>query len=144
MNFTKNFKWQLVLVALSASLLMTGKVYSQEIENTNFETPATSVGSNFNTPAPMTTDSSSNLAGVAYATSTAIANAIPVNEQTEANVTSAPVARGTLLALVILLVGYAMIRKASGNRWNDRKNTLSAASAVKNTLFPRKPQALHS
>jgi hypothetical protein len=144
MSFTKNFKWQMVLVALGASLLMTGKVYSQEIENTHFESPATSVGSNFNTPAPVTTDSSSTLAGVAYATSAAIANAAPVNEQTEANVASAPAARGTLLAIAILLIGYAILRKTSLTRRNNQVNTWKSASSRTNSLSSRKPQVLHS
>ena len=52
MNFTKNFKWQMALVALGASLVLTGKVQSQEIVNTEFDTPSSSIGSNFNTTAP--------------------------------------------------------------------------------------------
>ncbi|HKM66769.1 MAG TPA: hypothetical protein VJX70_06340 [Candidatus Acidoferrum sp.] len=142
MNFTKNFKWQMVLVALGASLLMTGKAYSQEIDNTNFQAPVASVGSNFNTAAPATTNSLATPAVVAYAA--AITPVAPVNEPTEASVTSAPMARGTLLAIAILLIGYAIVRKASLTSRNDRMNNWKSASTRTNSLSGRKPQVLHS
>ena len=56
MNFSKNSKWQMVLAALGFSLVISARANSQEIVNTEFATPSTSVGSNFNSalPAPET------------------------------------------------------------------------------------------
>jgi hypothetical protein len=117
MNFAKTFKTQMILVALGASLVMTGKVYSQEIVNTDFDNPATSIGTNFNAPALATVNTpeaklqlgSSELAPAAVA---------PANEPQEANVVGSTRPAAIMLAIAILLLAYAILRRISFNQRN--------------------------
>ena len=143
MNFTKNFKWQLVLVALGASLFMTGKVYSQEIENTNFDTPAASVGSNFNTPAPTAANTAAANPQAVYTPATGAAIRM-TNEMEELKASSFSLTAGPLLAIVILAAGCLIIRKVSANTRTNWKSTWNKHSARKTELINRKPQVLHS
>jgi hypothetical protein len=142
MNSTKNFKWQLVLVALGASLVLTGKVYSQEIENTNFDTPETSVGSNFNTasPAPANTAAANTQAVYTPAAGAAIR---ATNEMGELGASSFPLTAGPLLAIAIVGIGWLIVRKVSAGapeNWNDTRND----SARKTPLMTGKTQVLPS
>jgi hypothetical protein len=111
MNFARKFKWQMILVALGASLVMTGKVYSQEIENTRFETPATSVGTGFNTPAPVAADSTA-----ANPETTAAVAIQPANAMEGLSAESFPLTAGPLLAIAIIIVGGVIVRKISVSR----------------------------
>lgn len=142
MNFTKNFKWQLVVLALGASLLLTGKVYSQEIENTNFDAPAGSVGANFNTNAPAANTAAANpQAPSTPATGAAIRT---TNEMEELSAPSFSLTAGPLLALAIIAIACLIIRKASPNNRNNWKNTWNEHSARKTPPANQKPQVLHS
>jgi len=47
MNFTQKIKWQLILAAVGVSLFMISAARAQEITNSDFETPATSVRRKF-------------------------------------------------------------------------------------------------
>jgi hypothetical protein len=143
MNFSKNFKWQLVVVALGASLVLTGKVYSQEIENTNFDAPAASMGSNFNTNAPAAVNTAAANPQMVYTPATGAA----IRATNEMGVLSAPsfsLTAGSLLAIAILATVCLIIRKASPNNRNNWKNTWNQHSARKTTPIAQKPQVLHS
>ena len=137
MNFVKNLKWRLVLVALGASLVMSGKVYSQEISNTDFATPETSVGDNFNTPAPYDT---ANLQ-TAMARTTAIQ---PATQLEGVGAESFSLTAGPLLAIGIIIVGGVVVKKLSANRRGVQPPNWNANSANNNALSSSKPQALHS
>lgn len=138
MNFAKNFKWQLVAVALGASLLMTGKVYSQEIENTNFAAPATSMGGNFNTNAPGAVNTASANPQAVYTPATGAAIRA-TNEMGELGASSFSLTAGPLLAIAILGAAYLVIRKASPNKRNAWKSPWNEHSARN-----QKPQVLQS
>jgi hypothetical protein len=144
MNFTKNIKWQFVLAAFGASLLMTSAIRAQEITNTDFETPATSVGSNFNTPSAAAANA---VANDTRASNTAVSQAsiLPANQQEEAGMASFPRTLGSLIALGVLLIACGMLWKnAAGNRRNDTLKIHNSLSMRKNPLPNRKAQALHS
>ena len=143
MKFTKNIRWQLILAALGFSLLMTSAARAQEIDNTDFATPATSVGANFNTPYAAAANTAVNNAQI---TSAAVSEAsiLPVNQQEEASVGSLPRALGSLIALGVLLIACGMLWKNAGNRRNDTLKTHNSLSMRKNSLPNRKAQALHS
>ena len=143
MKFTKNIRWQLILAALGFSLLMTSAARAQEIDNTDFATPATSVGANFNTPYAAAANTAVNNAQI---TSAAVSEAsiLPVNQQEEASVGSLPRTLGSLIALGVLLIACGMLWKNAGNRRNDTLKTHNSLSMRKNSLPNRKAQALHS
>jgi hypothetical protein len=144
MNFTINIKWQLVLAALGVSLFMTSAARAQEIDNANFETPATSVGANFNTPYAAAADQAVNNAQVQYAAATE-AVILPVSEQVEASVGSLlPRALGSMIALGVLLIACGILWKNASNRQNDTLKTHNSLSMRKTPLPNRKAQALHS
>jgi hypothetical protein len=143
MNFAINIKWQLVLAALGVSLFMTSAARAQEIDNTNFETPATSVGANFNTPYAAAADQAVNNAQVQYAAATEAA-ILPVSEQVEASVDSLPRALGSMIALGVLLIACGILWKNASNRRNDILKTHNSLSMRKTPLPNRKAQALHS
>ena len=143
MNFTKNIKWQLVLASLGVSLFMTSAVYAQEIDNVYFETPATSVGSNFNTPSAAAVNTAANNAQVEYA-AIAEASILPANQQEEASVGNLPRTLGTMIALGVLLIACGLLWKSAGNRRNDILKTHNSLFMRKNSLPNRKAQALHS
>jgi hypothetical protein len=143
MNFTKNIKWQLVLAALGVSFLMTSAIRAQEIDNTTFEPPATSVGSNFNTPSAAAANAAVNSAQLEYA-SMSQAAILPANQQEEASTRRVPRALGSLLALGVLLIGCGIIWKNAGDRQNDTLKTHNSVSMRKSSLPDRKTQAQHS
>jgi hypothetical protein len=142
MNFTKKFKWQMILLALGASLVMTGKVYSQEIENTRFDTPATSVGSGFNTPAP---EAANSTAGNPQTAKPTAAIAIqPANTMEGLSAESFSLTAGPLLAIAIIIIGGVIARKISLNRRSARQNAWDANSVRNRALANHKPQVLQS
>ncbi len=145
MNFTKNIKWQLVLAAMGVSLLMTNAVRAQEIDNANFESPAISVGSNFNTPSAAAANTAVSNAQVEYA-AVSEASILPANqqEQEEVSVGSFPRTLGSVIALGVLLIACGLLWKSAGNRGNDTLKTHNSLSMRKNPLSNRKAQALHS
>ena len=143
MNFTKNIKWQLVLAAMGVSLLMTNAVRAQEIDNANFESPAMSVGSNFNTPSAAAANTAVNNAQVEYA-AVSEASILPANQQEEVSVGSLSRTLGSLIALGVLLIACGLLWKSAGNRGNDTLKTHNSLSMRKNPLSNRKAQALHS
>jgi hypothetical protein len=143
MNFTKNIKWQLVLAALGVSLFLTSAVCAQEIDNTYFETPATSIGSNFNTPSAAAASTVVSNAQVEYA-AIAQASIIPVNQQEDASVASVPRTVGTMVAIGVLLIACGLLWKSASNRRSDTLKTHNSLSMRKNSLPNRKAQALHS
>ena len=143
MNFTKNIKWQLLLAALGVSLLMTCAIRAQEITNTDFEAPATSVSGNFNTPSAAAANVAVNNA---QAESTAVSQAsiLPADQQEEAGLANFPRALGSLIALGVLLIACGILWKNAGNRQNDTLKTHNSLSMRKNPLPNRKAHALHS
>jgi hypothetical protein len=143
MNFTKNIKWQLVLAALGVSLLMTSAARAQEIDNTDFAAPATSVAGNFNTPYAATADQVVNNAQVEYA-AISQASILPANQQEEASVGNLPRTLGSLIALGVLLIACGILWKNASNRRNDTLMTHNSLSMRKNPLPNRKAQAQHS
>src|SRR5258707_8322703 len=145
MNFTKNIKWQLVLAAMGVSLLMTNAVRAQEIDNANFESPAISVGSNFNTPSAAAANTAVSNAQVEYA-AVSEASILPANqqEQEEVSVGSFPRTLGSVIALGVLLIACGLLWKSAGNQGNDTLKTHNSLSMRKNPLSNRKAQALHS
>jgi hypothetical protein len=143
MNFTKNIKWQLVLAAMGVSLLMTNAVRAQEIDNANFESPAMSVGSNFNTPSAAAANTAVNNARGEYA-AVSEASILPAIQQEEVSVGSLPRTLGSMIALGVLLIACGLLWKSAGNRGNDTLKTHNSLSMRKNPLSNRKAQALHS
>ena len=143
MNFTKNIKWQLVLAAMGVSLLMTNAVRAQEIDNANFESPAISVGSNFNTPSAAAANTAVSNAQAEYA-AVSEASILPANQQEEVSVGSLPRTLGSTIALGVLLIACGLLWKSAGNRGNDTLKTHNSLSMRKNPLSNRKAQALHS
>jgi hypothetical protein len=143
MNFTKNIKWQLVLAALGVSFFMTSAVRAQEIDNTDFATPATSVGANFNTPYAAAADQAVNNAQVEYA-AVSEASILPATQQDEVGVGSLPRVLGSMIALGVLLVACGILWKNAGDRRNDILKTHNSLSMRKAPLPNRKAQALHS
>jgi hypothetical protein len=143
MNFTKKIKWQLVLAALAVSLFMTGAVRAQEIDNTDFASPAASVGSNFNTPSAAAASTAVNNAQVENA-AVSEASILPGNQQEDASVGSLPRTLGSMIAVGVLLIAFGLMWKSAGNRGNDTLKTHNSLSMRKNPLSNRKAQALHS
>jgi len=143
MNFTKNIKWQLVLAAMGVSLLMTNAIRAQEIDNANFESPAISVGSNFNTPSAAAANTAVNNAQVEYA-AVSEASILPANQQEEASAGSLLRTLGSVIALGVLLIACGLLWKSTGNQGNDTLKTHNSLSMRKNPLSNRKAQALHS
>ena len=143
MNFTKNIKWQLVLAALGVSLFMTSAVRAQEIDNTDFATPASSMAGNFNTPTAAAANTAVNNAQFQYA-AVSEASILPANQQEETNVGNLPRTLGSLIALGVLLIACGILWKNAGNRRNDTLKTHNSLSMRKNLLPNRKAQALNS
>jgi len=146
MTFTKNFKWQMVLVALGASLILTGKVYSQEIDNTNFAVPASSSGDNFNTNtnAPAAVNTAAANPQEVYTPATGAAIRV-TNEMGELGASSFPLMAGPLVAVAIIALGCFIVKKVSASMRNDRNTRWNAHTARQTPLVSRKPQVvLHS
>ena len=142
MNFTKSFKWQLVLVALGTSLMFTGKVYSQEIVNTEFPNAPASLGSNFNNP----TAAAMYTAAIQQQTIPTPASAATQTSY-QLNDLAAPefaLTFGPLLAIAILAIGWYVAAKVSANRRNNRKSNWKPYFTRNTSLPSRKPQILHS
>jgi hypothetical protein len=143
MNFTKNIKWQLALAALGVSFFMTSAIRAQEIDNTNFESPATSVGANFNTPSAAAANTAINNVEVNYA-AVSEASIMPANQPDETALASFPRALGSLIALGVLLIACGILWKNAGSRRNDTLKTHNSLSMRKDPLSNRKAHALHS
>ena len=143
MNFTKNIKWQLVLAVLGVSLFMTSAAYSQEIDNVYFETPATSVAGNFNTPSAAAANTAVTNAQVEF-TAISQASILPATQQDEASVGSLPRTLGSMIAIGVLLIACGLLWKSASNRRNDSLKIHNSLSMRKNSLPNRKAQALHS
>jgi len=142
MKFTKNIKWQLILATLGVSLFMTTAIRAQEIENTDFAAPATSVGANFNTPSAAAANTTVDNLKVEYrAVSTAAI--LPANQTDEASLGS-PRTLGYLIAIGVVLIACGMLWKSTGNRRNDTLKIHNSLSMRKSPLPNRKAQALHS
>ncbi len=143
MNFTKNIKWQLILAALGVSLFMTSAIRAQEIENTDFAAPTTSVSGNFNTPSAAAASTAINNAQF-QAAAISEASILPANQPEVASVGSFPRTLGSLIALGMLLIACGLLWKSSNNRGNDILKNHNSLSMRKNPLPNRKAQALHS
>jgi len=143
MNFTKKITWQLILAAVGVSLFVVIAARAQEITNTDFETPATSVSGNFNTPSAAAANTAVNNAQADYA-SVSEASIVQANQQEEVSIASFPRTLGSLIALGVLLIACGMLWKSAGQRQNDTLKTHNALSTRKNSLPSRKAQALHS
>jgi len=143
MNFVKNFKWQIVLVALGAALMMSGKAYSQEISNTEFSTPPTSASGNFNTPAPYAAANTAANSQTAMTPTPAMAIQ-PATQLEGVGAEGLSLTAGPLLAIGIIIVGGVVVKKLSANRRGVQSPNWNANSANNNALQNRKPQALHS
>jgi len=142
-TYLENFKWQLVLVALGASLVLTGKVYSQEIENTNFDTPATSASGNFNTTGPAAVNTAAAIPQQVY-TPAAGAAIRTTNELDELGASSFSLTEGPLLAVAIVALGFVIVKKVSARRQNNWRTARNSNSARKTPLIANKPQVLQS
>jgi len=143
MNFAKNFKWQLVVVALGACLILTGRVYSQEIENTNFDTPAALAGDNFNNNSSAAVNTTAANPQVVY--NPAMGAAIrATNEMGELSAPSFSLTAGPLLAVAILCTCCVIVRKVSASNRSNWKGTWNEHSARKTPLMTQKPQVLPS
>ena len=143
MKFTKKIKWQLILAALGVSLFMTTAMRAQEIENTDFAAPATSVGANFNTPSAAAANTTVENVNTEYA-AVSTASILPANQPDEASLSSGPRTLGSLIAIGVVLIACGMFWKSSGNRRNDTLKIHNSLSMRKNQLPNRKAQALHS
>jgi hypothetical protein len=115
MNFTKNIKWQLALAALGVSLFMTGAARAQEIYNTDFPTPTTSVGENFNTPTAAAANTAVNNAQVQYQ-EVSRASIKPANQSEQASLAGFPRSLGSLIAIGVALIACGIVWKNGGNR----------------------------
>jgi hypothetical protein len=143
MNFTKNIKWQFILAALGVSLLMTSAARAQEIDNSRFDSPSTSVSGNFNTTVAAAANQAVNRAAVEY-TAVSEASIMPVNQQEAPNVTGVPRTLGTILAIGVLLIACGLLWKSASGRREDTLKTHNSLSMRKTPLSSRKAQALHS
>lgn len=143
MNFTKNIKWQLILAALGVSLFMTSAVRAQEIDNTTFASPATSVGSNFNTPSAAAANAAVISAQAEYA-AMSHASILPANQQAAASTGRVPRTVGSLIALGVLLIGCGIVWKNASDRTDDTLKTHNSLSMRKTAHSNRKAQPLHS
>jgi len=143
MNFTKNIKWQLVMAALGACLLMTSAARAQEIDNSTFEPPAMSVAGNFNTP---NAAAANQAVTTAYIESAAVSEAsiLRMRQQEETGATGIPRPLGTILAIGVLLIGCGLLWKTAGNRRNDTLKIHNSLSMRRAALSNRKAQPLHS
>jgi hypothetical protein len=143
MSFTKNFKWQLVLVALGASLVLTGRVQSQEIVNTEFDSPASSVGSNFNTTAPAAVNTAA--ADPQAVSSPVTAAAVrTTNDMGTLGAAGFSLTAGPLVAIAILLAGCLIVRRVAEYRANQARRNWNSYANRNNNLTNRKAQVLHS
>lgn len=144
MNFAKNFKWQLVLAALGFSLVLTARANSQEIVNTDFATPAASVGGNFNNAAPSDVNTTAAVVPQSVYTPANAISARANNDMQQLNAASLSLPReaGVLLSLAILLICCAAVWKA--NRREDTRKNWKSSSAQPRILPNRKPQPIHS
>lgn len=143
MNFTKKIKWQVILAAVGVSLFMISAARAQEITNSDFETPATSVSGNFNTPSAAAANTAVKNAQAEH-TAVTKASILPAKQQEEASVVGFPRTLGSLIALGVLLIACGILWKSAGQRRNDTLKTHNALSLRKNSLPSRKAQALHS
>jgi len=145
MNFSKNIKWQVVLAALGFSLIMSARANSQEIVNTEFATPSTSVSGNFNT----VSGPEVNAAAVAPQSAYTPANAISTranNEMQQLNAASSPSLpkdAGVFVAIAFVLLCCAVLRKVMANRYHARPSWNSSPVRA-NALPSRKPQPILS
>jgi hypothetical protein len=128
MNFAKNFKWQLLLAALGFSFMLTARVNAQEIVNTDFSTPSTSVSGNFNTPtrADLNTAAAVNSQSV-YTPANAIASRAN-NEAQQLNALSLPREAGMFTAAIaVLLLCCAAMKKVAANRRKEARRSWNSS-----------------
>lgn len=146
MNFAKNFKWQLVLAGLGFSLVLTARANSQEIVNTDFATPAASVGSNFNNAAPTDMNTTAAVTPQSVYTPANSISARANNDMQQLNAASLPLPRkaGVLLSLAVLMICCTVVWKASANRREDARKPWIPSLARPQRLPSRKPQPIHS
>jgi hypothetical protein len=143
MNFTKNIKWQVILAAVGVSLFLISAARAQEITNTDFETPATSVSGNFNAPSAAAANTAVKNTQAEH-TATTKASILPAKQEEEASVGGFPRTLGSLIALGVLLIAWGILSKSAGHRQNDTLKAHNSLSLRKNSLPSRKAQALHS
>ncbi|HET7108545.1 MAG TPA: hypothetical protein VFI38_17155 [Candidatus Acidoferrum sp.] len=143
MNFTKKIKWQLILAAVGVSLFVVSAARAQEITNNDFDTPAASVGANFNSPAAAAANTAVNNPKTKKA-AVSEASILPANQQEEASVGGFPRTLGSLIALGVLLIACGMLWKTAGQRQNHILKTHNSLSMRKHSLPNRRAQALHS
>ena len=122
MNFAKNIKWQLVLAGIGLSLVLIPRANSQEIVNSDFSTPSTSVGGNFNTPAPADMNTAAAVTPNLYTPANAI-SARANNDMQQLNAASMPRETEWFAALALLLAACAILRKVSSNRLGNLNST---------------------
>ena len=122
MNFAKIFNWQLVVAALGLSLVLIPRANSQEIVNSDFSTPSTSVGGNFNTPVPADLNTTAAVTQNVYTPANAISSRAN-NDMQQMSATSMPSGYEWLAALAILLAACAILRKVSSNRQGNLNST---------------------
>ena len=119
MNFARNFKWQLVVAGLGLSLVLIPRANSQEIVNSDFSTPSTSVSGNFNTPAPADMNTTAAVTQSVYTP----ANAISARANNDMQQMNMPSESEWFAALAILLAACAILRKSSSNRRGNLNST---------------------
>jgi hypothetical protein len=122
MNFAKNFKWQLVLAALGFCLVLIPRANSQEIVNTDFSTPSTSVSGNFNTPAPANMNTTASVTQSVYTPANAISTRAN-NQIQQMNAVNLPRETEWLAGLALLLIASAILRKVTSNRQGTVNST---------------------
>jgi len=144
MNFAKNIKWQLVLAALGLSLVLIPRASSQEIVNTDFSTPSTSVSGNFNTPAPADMNTRAVVTPQSVYTPANALSARANNDMQQLNALSVPRETALFMAFAILMICYAVVKKITTNRREDARNTWNYSPVRSRTLPSRKRQPIHS
>ncbi|HKE08306.1 MAG TPA: hypothetical protein VKB48_10780 [Candidatus Acidoferrum sp.] len=122
MNFAKNFKWQLVVAALGFSLVLIPRANSQEIVNTDFSTPSTSVSGNFNTAAPADMNTTAAVTQSVYTPANAISSRAN-NQMQQMNAVNMPRETEWFAGLALLLIACAILRKVTSNRHGNVNST---------------------
>jgi|SRR5215470_15663675 len=144
MNFAKNYKGQFILAALGLLLLLAARANSQEIVNTDFAAPSTSVGGNFNTPT--TADLNTKAAAIPQIVYTP-ANAMAIranNDMRQLNVPRLPWGVGMFTSIAVLLLCCAAVKKVASGRREDPRANWDASPARAKMLPSQKPQPIHS
>jgi len=144
MNFSRNYKGQIILAALGFLLLLAARANSQEIVNTDFPTPSTSVSSNFNTPAPAPEYSAAAVAPQSVYTPASALSIRVNNEMQQLNAPSLPREAGMFAAIAILLLACVVMKKVSASRRYDTRSAWNSSPIRAQMLPIRKAQTIHS